>query len=302
MNKTTNNVIASEARQASNNLVIFVGGATATGKTKFALKLANELHGELVSADSMQVYKGFDIGTAKEKTDLAQHCIDIANPKLPFTVVDYMLAAEAAINEIRARGKQPIVVGGTGYYIHSLIYNFNYGAHAGEHLKGELYKRYETEGAEPLYGELLALDPLAKDKVHINNIRRVIRALEYVKATGASYFNQNEKLVKKIDNFKLYVLKAPRDKLYERIESRVSKMFEAGLKKEVETLLNGGLTFEMQSMQGIGYKEWRGYFENNLSLDEVKALIVQNTRRYAKRQETWFNNQYEDRVEIEVLQ
>ncbi|MCL2630743.1 MAG: tRNA (adenosine(37)-N6)-dimethylallyltransferase MiaA [Firmicutes bacterium] len=282
--------------------LIIIGGATGTGKTAYAEKVASELNGEIISADSMQVYKGLDIGTAKDKNlSVPQHLIDAVEPHENFTVVDYMVRAERAVKEISSRGKTPIVCGGTGFYINSLIYELSYGNHEDGGLREQLYKHYETFGIDSLYEELVNNDPTSGEKIHKNNVRKVIRAVEVLRTTGKPYSAQGDSLKKKISNYDLIVLKvSPREKLYERLNDRVDKMFFSGLKQEVRGLLDVGVTFDMQSMQGIGYKEWQNHFFGTLTENEVCELIKKNTRNYAKRQETWFYNQYPE-AQIKVF-
>ena len=285
--------------------IIIVGGATATGKTQYALSLAKKLNGELISADSMQIYSGLDIGTAKEKNlDVFQHCIDIVDPKSEFSVVDYMKNAELAIKNIQKKGKIPMIVGGTGYYIHSLLYKFDYANGETEEYEGnlnKLYEIYESNGIEILYNKLISLDPISAEKVHKNNTRRVIKALEYVERVGKSYFSQNLEPEKKILDYAFYYLHSEnREELYKKIDNRVEKMIKDGLEQEVEELLKSGVSFKMQSMQGIGYKEWNGFFEKTISLHDVILQIKKNSRHYAKRQITWFKNQYKDAITIKI--
>ncbi|MDR3186362.1 MAG: tRNA (adenosine(37)-N6)-dimethylallyltransferase MiaA [Christensenellaceae bacterium] len=284
--------------------MIIIGGATASGKTDFAAKLAKLLNSELISADSMQVYYGMDIGTAKVKDEtlgVKQNCIDIVYPKDNFSVFDYRNTAENIITNLIEKNKIPIVVGGTGFYISSLIYEFSYGFNVLNYdLRAELEKKLLTDGIEPLFFELKALDPESAEKISINNTRRIIRALEITKSTGIQFSKQNPQR-KKIRDYDMYVLCSPnRDERNNKIDSRVDKMIEDGLCNEVENLLNSGVHFDTQSMQGIGYKEWKGYFNENANLNSVIELIKINTKHYAKRQETWFKHQYENVKSIQI--
>lgn len=279
--------------------MIIVGGATATGKSHLAIELAKRLGGELISADSMQIYKGMDIGTAKENGDIgvAQHLIDVVEPNEPFTVVDFRNLATQKIAEIRSRGNIPIIVGGTGLYMDSLLYKLEYGGGATENaeLKANLEKELEEKGAEYMHSRLMELDPVSAKKYHYNNTVRVLRALYVVLNTGKRISEQTAEFCP-IEPVVMFVTKRDRKLLRNRISLRIDQMINEGLEQEVKGLLNKGYGFELQSMQAIGYKEWKGYFENAISIQEVKEQIDINTRQYAKRQDTWFNNRYKDIV------
>ncbi len=272
--------------------VLAIAGATASGKSKTAVELAKKLNGEIISMDSMQIYKHMDIGTAKvtlqEMENIPHHMIDIVEPNMPFSVSDFVKLAKDKINEITARGKLPILAGGTGLYFESLIYPFNFGgAKSDEDIKNNLYKQLEQFGAEYLHKKLMEIDPIDGAKIHPNNTKRLIRALEIYEITGNTKTNNstNKQLLYDLD---MYVLDWDREILYDRIEKRVQIMFDNGLQKEIENLLEVGITFDMQSMQGIGYKEFASYFDGKCSLDDVKNAIILNSRHYAKRQITWF--------------
>lgn len=272
--------------------ILAIAGATASGKSKAAVELAKKLNGEIISMDSMQIYKHMDIGTAKvtlqEMENIPHHMIDIVEPNMPFSVSDFVKLAKDKINEITARGKIPILTGGTGLYFESLIYPFNFGgAKSDEDIKNNLYKQLEQFGAEYLHKKLMEIDPIDGAKIHPNNTKRLIRALEIYEITGNTKTNNstNKQLLYDLD---MYVLDWDREILYDRIEKRVQIMFDNGLQKEIENLLEVGITFDMQSMQGIGYKEFASYFDGKCSLDDVKNAIILNSRHYAKRQITWF--------------
>lgn len=272
--------------------ILAITGATASGKSKAAVELAKKLNGEIISMDSMQIYKHMDIGTAKvtlqEMENIPHHMIDIVEPNMPFSVSDFVKLAKDKINEITARGKLPILAGGTGLYFESLIYPFNFGgAKSDEDIKNNLYKQLEQFGAEYLHKKLMEIDPIDGAKIHPNNTKRLIRALEIYEITGNTKTNNstNKQLLYDLD---MYVLDWDREILYDRIEKRVQIMFDNGLQKEIENLLEVGITFDMQSMQGIGYKEFASYFDGKCSLDDVKNAIILNSRHYAKRQITWF--------------
>ncbi len=272
--------------------ILAIAGATASGKSKVAVELAKKLNGEIISMDSMQIYKHMDIGTAKvtlqEMENIPHHMIDIVEPNMPFSVSDFVKLAKDKINEITARGKLPILAGGTGLYFESLIYPFNFGgAKSDEDIKNNLYKQLEQFGAEYLHKKLMEIDPIDGAKIHPNNTKRLIRALEIYEITGNTKTNNstNKQLLYDLD---MYVLDWDREILYDRIEKRVQIMFDNGLQKEIENLLKVRITFDMQSMQGIGYKEFASYFDGKCSLDDVKNAIILNSRHYAKRQITWF--------------
>lgn len=275
--------------------MIIVGGATATGKSHLAIELAKRVGGELISADSMQIYRGMDIGTAKETKDLCvkQHLIDVVDPDVSFTVVDFRELAKEKIKEIRSRNNIPIIVGGTGLYIDSLLYKMEYGGGATENkeLKRALESELEKYGAEHMHQKLRNLDPISAEKYHANNTIRVLRALYVVINTGKPISKQQAEF-SPVEPVTMFITKRDRKLLRERITARIGKMVEEGLEGEVKALLDKGYTFNLQSMQAIGYKEWREYFEGNATIEEVKEQIDVNTRQYAKRQDTWFNNRY----------
>ena len=277
--------------------MIIVGGATATGKSHLAIELAKRLGGELISADSMQIYKGMDIGTAKETGDIGvkQHLIDVVNPDEPFTVVDFKNLALEKISEIRSRGNIPIIVGGTGLYMDSLLYKMEYGGGATENLelKASLEIELAEKGAEYMHARLKELDPISADKYHYNNTIRVIRALYVVLNTGKRISDQSAEFCP-VEPVTMFITKRNRDLLRKRITLRIDQMIEEGLEAEVKSLLDKGYGFDLQSMLAIGYKEWKGYFEGEQTIDEVKEQIDINTRQYAKRQDTWFNNRYKE--------
>lgn len=276
--------------------MIIVGGATATGKSAFAEFIAKSKGGELVSADSMQVYRGMDIGTAKDLSPAVRlHMVNVASPKEPFSVVDYKNLATEAIEHISARGKEAVVVGGTGFYIDSLLYSMDYGGSGekNEQLMSELKNELSVKGAKHMYARLQEIDPLTAEKVHFNNTVRVLRALYVYLSTGRRISEQHSAF-KPVEPVKMFVLTEERPVLREKIALRVDGMLRSGLENEVRGLLESGVDFDMQSMQGIGYKEWRRYFEYGDSKDSVREAVIKNTNAYAKRQETWFNNRYKN--------
>lgn len=272
--------------------IVAIAGPTASGKSKIAVELAKNLNGEIISVDSMQIYKKMDIGTAKvtasEMQNIPHYLIDIVEPNIQFSVSEFVSIAKQKIDEIIQKGKLPILVGGTGLYFESLIYPFNFGeAKSDEKVKTKLLKELEEHGAEYLHNKLMQIDPVDAEKIHPNNTKRLIRALEIYEISGKSKsdLSCDRKLLYDVD---MYVLNCDRDVLNERITERVQAMFDTGLLAEVKNLLDSHITFDMQSMQGIGYKEFEGYFSGKSSLDDVKNAIILNTKHYAKRQVTWF--------------
>lgn len=283
--------------------MIVIGGATATGKTKIAARVAKLLNGELISADSMQIYRGMDIGTAKERDEdlgIKQHLIDIVEPDASFSVVDFRMHAERAIAKIKAEGKVPIVVGGTGFYISSLLYPFQYGDGQGcvgnEEIRAYWQKIAGSRGNQVVWAALNEKDSMAAQKIHPNNLKRVIRALEVIELTGVPFSAQNTRREIR-DDVDIFCIETEREVLAERIRKRINKMIWLGLENEVREL-NMRYSFSLQSMQGIGYKEWKRYFENSCTLEDVCDAIFFNTKHYAKRQETWFRGQYGSDVKI----
>ena len=276
--------------------VVCIAGATASGKSALALDLARRCGGEIVSADSMQIYRGMDIGTAKpcaaEQAEIKHHMIDICSVRESYSLADWIADAKPVIADIAARGKLPIICGGTGLYIDTLISGTDLSEAAGdENIRNTLFARAEADGAEALHRELERVDPEAAEAIHPNNVRRVIRALEIYLATGTTKSEWDRRSRERGSEYDatVYVLERERAELYERIDRRVDKMIEAGLEAEVRTFWESGdLTPESVAGQAIGYKEFVPYFRGEASLDEVAEAIKQATRHYAKRQVTWF--------------
>ena len=278
------------------NKLIVIGGPTAVGKTSISVKLAKELNAEIISADSMQIYKFMDIGSAKvtreEMHGIEHHMIDIVDPWENFSVAEYKENTERIIKDIISRGKTPIIVGGTGLYIDSIICNYTFT----EVEKDEEYRTYlealaKEKGNEYIFNKLVEVDAEAASKLHANNLKRVIRALEVYKLTGKpfSQYQIDDKDKYQIPyDLDYYVLTMDRQFLYDRINKRVDIMLENGLLDEVRELMNMGCTSHMQSMKGIGYKELLYYLEGQSTFDEAIDMIKQGSRNYAKRQLTWF--------------
>lgn len=272
--------------------MLIIGGATATGKSGAAILLAKLCGGEIISADSMQIYRHMDIGTAKitmkERQGVAHHMLDVIEPYEEYSVSEYQKAALEIMADIESRGKTVIVAGGTGLYINSLIYPLRFcEAAKDETLRNELVAQAEKAGADSLYDRLSELDPAAAAKIHRNNVKRVIRALEIKILSGKSIAECTDKGEKSY--YRMYAFDFGRMELYKKIEERVDNMMEDGLAEEVQRLmLEYGLTFEHQSMQAIGYKEFKDFFEGKITRSALMDLIKRNTRKYAKRQFTWF--------------
>lgn len=282
--------------------MLIVGGATATGKSKLAVMLAKTLNGEIISADSMQIYKHMNIGTAKvteqEMQGIVHHMINIAEPTEQFSVAEYQIQAKELINQITAKGKIPIIAGGTGLYINSLIYKLQFGkSYKDEILRKDLMEQANLYGNDFVYTKLQKIDPIASTKIHKNNLKRVIRAIEIKTLSGKSITDSDDKRQNVFH--RIYAFKAERTDLYKKINNRVDIMFENGLTQEIEKLLDEHkVTFNMQSMQAIGYKEFKDFYNGEITLNQVKELIKKNSRNYAKRQYTWFKA-YENCVWLE---
>ncbi|MBR2190258.1 MAG: tRNA (adenosine(37)-N6)-dimethylallyltransferase MiaA [Eubacterium sp.] len=276
------------------NLVV-ITGPTAVGKTDISIKLAKEINGEIISADSIQVYKDLNIGSAKitqdEMDGVKHYLIDVLEPTDDFDIYTFKQMAEDAIEEIYAKGKVPIIVGGTGFYIQSVLYDVDFEeTEVDMEYRKELEELAKINGNEYVHKMLEEVDPEYAAGIHPNNLKRVIRALEFYHENNIplSEHNAEQKENESPYNFAYYVLNDDRDVLYDRINKRVDLMFEKGLVDEVKAL---GLDKTNQSMQGIGYKEVLEYLNDNLSLEETKELIKKNTRHFAKRQLTWFRHE-----------
>jgi len=278
--------------------LIVIGGPTACGKTGFSIKLAKEIGGEIISADSMQVYRYMDIGTAKvtpEEADGVPHyLIDEFDPDEEYNVMLFQQKAKAYMEEIWAKGKIPILVGGTGFYINALLYDNDFTETDNDtSYREECYRLAQEQGPEVLYERLKEVDPEYAEIMHANNVKRVTRALEYHYLTGQKFSEHNAEQKEKETPYDAAVilLNMDREKLYERIELRIDLMMEQGLLEEVKGLLDRGYTPDLVSMQGIGYKEFIPYFNGECTLEEAVTQLKTNTRRFAKRQLTWFRRQ-----------
>lgn len=268
--------------------VVVVVGATASGKSSLGIELAKRFNGEIISGDSVQVYKSLDIGSAKIDDDkgIKHHLIDILNPDENYSVYNFQQNARLKISEISSNGKVPIIVGGTGLYIKACLYDYEFTDNQEE------INLFEGVDNETLYQRLQEIDFEASKKIHVNNRQRIVRALNICQASELTKSQiENLQQHQRIYDVLMIGIKKDRAILYQDIEKRVAQMFEQGLLDEVKSLLARGLNFNHQALKAIGYKEFEAYFNSEIDLDEVKRLIIRNTKRYAKRQETWFNNQ-----------
>lgn len=277
--------------------IIIIAGPTAVGKTKTSIELAKALNTEIISADSIQIYRGCDIGSAKVTTEEMQgikhHLIDIKEPYENYSVKEYREDAFNIINELHAENKIPIVCGGTGFYINSLIYDMNLDDNSqDDFVRERIYEIYEEKGIDYIRDALFYIDKNSFDRINVNDTKRNIRAIEYFICTG-NKFSDTFNSIREINNnitFSYYALEMQRDLLYDRINKRVDLMLEEGLIDEVKNLMSNGITKDNQSMQAIGYKEIIKYLEGewdyNFAIDKLKQF----SRNYAKRQLTWFRN------------
>ena len=283
--------------------LIVLTGPTAVGKTKLSVALAKRIVGEIISCDSMQVYRGMDIGTDKitaEAMDgVPHHLINVLEPTEPFDVSRFQKMALAAMEGIYERGHVPLLVGGTGCYIQSVLYNIDFTETDGDRSIREAYEaRVKEEGEaaiDALYEKLRDLDPDGADAIPKNNVKRVIRALEFFEKTGTpiSEHNARERAKESPYDFRYFVLTDDRQTLYDRIDARVDKMIEYGLVDEVKRLRDMGVTRDMTSMQGLGYREIYAHLDGEFDLERAIYLIKRNTRHFAKRQLTWFKREHD---------
>lgn len=270
--------------------VLVIVGPTASGKTSVGVECAKKFNGEVISGDSIQIYKKLDIGSAKitekEKQNIVHHLIDIKEPDENYSVMEFQKIGRELIEKISSEGKLPIVVGGTGLYIKALLFDYEF------YNEEQQDNEYNELSNKQIYEILMEKDPKCLEKIHINNRKRLVRALNVLEkhGKGISQIVQQQKHELLYDA-KIVGIQKDRDELYQQINSRVDGMFDSGLFEEVEKLVNSGITFDNQSMQGIGYREFKGFFEGSSSLYDVKEQIKKDTRHFAKRQMTWFNNQ-----------
>lgn len=290
--------------------MIILTGPTAVGKTDLSIQLAKAMNGEIISADSMQVYRHMDIGSAKvtpeEMDGVCHHLIDVLEPEEEFNVVVFQKLAKEALTGIYERGHIPIIVGGTGFYIQALLYDIDFTENDGDTaIRRELEKLAQTQGAGCLHQMLQEIDPESAAAIHQNNVKRVIRAIEFYRQTGKkiSLHNEQEREKQSPYQFLYYVLDTDRKTLYERIDRRVDLMMEHGLVDEVKHLADMGCTRDMVSMQGLGYKEILDYLSGEIPLEEAVYILKRDTRHFAKRQITWFKRERDVRwLELEQFQ
>ena len=302
--------------------LIIITGPTAVGKTALSVRLAKAIGGEIISADSMQVYRHMDIGSAKIKKEemdgVPHYLIDVLDPEEEFNVTVFQKMAKEAVEEIYSHGHIPIVAGGTGFYIQALLYDIDFTENGEDtSIRMELEKLGQERGAEYLHNLLWDIDPDSAEEIHENNMKRVIRAIEYYRQTGEriSEHNKREREKKSPYDFLYYVVNTDRARLYERIDRRVDLMLEQGLVEEVMHLKDMGLTRDMVSMQGLGYKEILDYLQGICTLEEAVYVLKRDTRHFAKRQITWFKRERDvrwlnlpdynndlDQVQLKMLQ
>lgn len=287
-------------KQTGKRPLVILTGPTAVGKSALSIALAKTIGGEIVSADSMQVYRHMDIGSAKirpeEMEGVPHHLIDVLEPTETFNVVVFQKLAEQAIAEIYGRGHVPILVGGTGFYIQALLYDIDFTENDEDTaLRHSLEELAGREGAEALYERLRVVDPASCESIHVHNVKRVIRAIEFYEKTGKRISDHNKEQRENVSpyRFAYFVLNDDREKIYQRIDRRVDLMLEQGLVEEVLSLREMGCHKGMVSMQGLGYKEILSYLEGEISLEEAVYLIKRDTRHFAKRQLTWFRREKE---------
>ncbi len=280
--------------------LVILTGPTAVGKTALSIALAKAIGGEIISADSMQVYRRMDIGSAKitqeEMDGVPHHLIDVLEPEQEFNVVVFQKLAKQAAEEIYSRGHIPIVAGGTGFYIQALVYDIDFTENDEDTaLRHSLEEQARRDGPEALFERLRAVDPESCESIHAHNIKRVIRAIEFYEKTGKKISDHNREQRQNTSpyNVAYFVLNDNRERIYERINARTDQMIAQGLEEEVRALWESGCRRDMVSMQGLGYKEMLAYLEGEISLDEAVYLIKRDTRHFAKRQLTWFRREKE---------
>ena len=278
--------------------IIILTGPTAVGKTALSIALAKAIDGEIISADSMQVYKQMDIGSAKitkdEMEGVPHHLVDVLDPREGFDVCRFQSMAKEALAGIYERGRVPIVVGGTGFYIQALLYDIDFTETVEDTAyRRELSELARTKGNHALHEMLKQVDPESAEAIHENNVKRVIRALEFYQETGEkiSSHNEQQRLHESPYQFCYFVLTDDRKTLYDRIDERVDLMLEQGLVAEVQALKEQGCRADMVSMKGLGYKEILAYLDGQISLEEAVYIIKRDTRHFAKRQLTWFRRE-----------
>ncbi len=278
--------------------LIVLTGPTAVGKTKLSIALAKAVGGEIISADSMQVYKSMDIGSAKirpeEMDGVPHYLVDVLDPAEEFHIVKFQAMAKEAMEQIYANGHIPILVGGTGFYIQAIVKDIDFTENEENTKVRAKWEQFAKDfGAEHLHAELAKIDPKSAGAIPAGNVKRVVRALEFYELSGKpiSEHNEEQKAKESPYNFAYFVLNDHRELLYERIEKRIDEMLEEGLVEEVQALKDKGFTKDMVSMQGLGYKEILDYLEGNMTLEEAVYILKRDTRHFAKRQLTWFRRE-----------
>lgn len=277
--------------------LVILTGPTAVGKTKLSIALAKAIGGEIISADSMQVYRHMDIGSAKirpeEMDNVPHYLVDVLEPWEEFHVVRFQQMAREAMQTIRSHGHIPILVGGTGFYIQAVVKDIDFTENEASPYRQKLEMLAKEKGNQYLYEELQKVDPKSAKIIHANNVKRVIRALEFYQMTGTCISTHNEEQREKVSpyQFAYFVLNDERARLYQRIEQRIDEMLEEGLLEEVKRLQTMGLTRGMVSMQGLGYKELLAYLDGECSFEEAVEILKRDTRHFAKRQITWFKRE-----------
>ncbi len=278
-------------------LVLAIAGATASGKSELAMKIAQERNGEIICMDSMQIYRRMNIGTAKptdeEQRQIPHHMLDILEPTENYAVADYACEAERVILEVISRGKLPVLTGGTGLYLKALMHGLSLGGAGGDEIVRKRLNdmALEVDGKTRLHQMLLQVDPVSAQKFHPNDVRRVVRALEVYELTGTPISSQKPEEAERPFRILPFAIDIPREELYRRLTKRVHLMMNAGLLDEVKALLESGVTADRQSMQGIGYKELIPVIVQKANLQDAVSQIILNTRHYAKRQGTWMRTE-----------
>lgn len=279
--------------------LVILTGPTAVGKTKLSIALAKAIGGEIISADSMQVYRHMDIGSAKirleEMEGIPHYLVDVLEPWEEFHVVRFQQMAKEAMKKIREHGHIPILVGGTGFYIQAIVKDIDFTENEASPYREELTRLAEEKGADFLYEKLQKVDPKSAQIIHAHNVKRIIRALEFYQMTGKKISEHNKEQREKSSpyQFTYFVLQDERTKLYKRIEARIDEMLQDGLIEEVTALKEMGLKRGMVSMQGLGYKEILAYLDGECTLEEAVEILKRDTRHFAKRQITWFRREEE---------
>jgi len=277
--------------------ILVVAGSTATGKKSLALALAQRFGGEIVSADSRKVYRGLDIGTAKpspeDRACIPHHLIDVVDPDEPFNAAEWVERAAAAVSDIHGRGRLPIISGGTGFYIRAFREGLSSGMVSSPEIRRELEHELAESGPRALHDRLVVIDPVRAAELHVRDTFRIMRAIEVYLVTGRTFTDMRETAVIRGGDYDYHSIgiTMERQRLYERIDARVDDMIDRGLPDEVKSLLNSGFSRELTSLDTVGYKEWFAFIDGAAPFEECREAVKRNTRRYAKRQLTWFRSE-----------